>query len=146
MHSKICEYGTGGCPSSQVGSTPKFASRNHCLASVCKWVCNFLFIYFYQIVAREKTGNAASAPISMTVSLNDVNDNAPKLPMIPPLTVQAGDNKQSVTKVSNHRGNNRKFISIVIFSYSEDEWVILSVLAADILYNRNHCHCHRPLK
>lgn len=53
----------------------------------------------FQIVAREKTGNAASAPISMTVSLNDVNDNAPKLPLIPPLTVQAGDNKQSVTKV-----------------------------------------------
>lgn len=121
MHSKICEYGTGGCPSSQVGSTPKFASRNHCQGSVCKWVCNFSFIYFYQIVAREKTGNAASAPISMTVSLNDVNDNAPKLPMIPPLTVQAGDNKQSVTKVSNHRGKNRNFISIVIHSQSDDE-------------------------
>ena len=78
----------------------------------------FLFLYFYQIVAREKTGNAASAPISMTVSLNDVNDNAPKLPMIPPLTVQAGDNKQSVTKVSNHGGNKRNFILIVIHSQS----------------------------
>jgi len=56
----------------------------------------------------------------MTVSLNDVNDNAPKLPMIPPLTVQAGDNKQSVTKVSNHRGYTRNFISIVIHSQSDD--------------------------
>ncbi|PNF18966.1 hypothetical protein B7P43_G12884 [Cryptotermes secundus] len=53
----------------------------------------------FQIVAREKTGSAASAPLSMSVSLNDVNDNAPKLPMIPPLTIQAGENKQSVTKV-----------------------------------------------
>lgn len=50
----------------------------------------------------------------MTVSLNDVNDNAPKLPMIPPLTVQAGDNKQSVTKVSNHTDYKRNFILIGI--------------------------------
>jgi hypothetical protein len=114
---EICEHGTGGCPSSQAGSTPKFNSRNHYLGSVTYMVI-FLFLYFYQIVAREKTGNAASAPISMTVSLNDVNDNAPKLPMIPPLTVQAGDNKQSVTKVSNHGGNKRNFILIVIHSQS----------------------------
>ncbi|KDR15408.1 Protocadherin-15, partial [Zootermopsis nevadensis] len=53
----------------------------------------------FQIVAREKTGNAASAPLSMSVSLNDVNDNAPKLPMIPPLTVQAGETKQPVIKM-----------------------------------------------
>jgi len=59
--------------------------------------------FFCQIVAREKTGNAASAPLSVSVSLNDVNDNAPKLPMIPPLTVQAGGNRQSVTRVSCHK-------------------------------------------
>ena len=59
-------------------------------------------LFCIQIVAREKTGNAASAPLSLVVSLNDVNDNAPRLPMIPPITIQAGESKQSVTKVSNY--------------------------------------------
>lgn len=71
--------------------------------STCMYVW---FFFFCQIVAREKTGNAASAPLSMSVSLNDVNDNAPKLPMIPPLTVQAGETKQPVIKVS--RGRERR--------------------------------------
>jgi protocadherin-15 len=74
------------------------------------YVFSFPFLYLsvilYQIVAREKTGSAASAPLSMSVSLNDVNDNAPKLPMIPPLTIQAGENKQSVTKVLNNFKDN----------------------------------------
>jgi hypothetical protein len=39
----------------------------------------------------------------MSVSLNDVNDNAPKLPMVPPLTVQAGETKQPVIKVSSYK-------------------------------------------
>lgn len=60
------------------------------------------FSTVWQVVARERNGNAASAPLSLTVSLNDVNDNAPKLPMIPPLTVQAGDGAQQVIKVSTH--------------------------------------------
>ncbi|XP_069688978.1 cadherin-99C isoform X2 [Periplaneta americana] len=56
--------------------------------------------YFkFQIIAREKTANAGSPPLFITVTLNDVNDNAPRLPMIPPLTIQAGEGKQTVTKV-----------------------------------------------
>ncbi|KAJ4436897.1 hypothetical protein ANN_17029 [Periplaneta americana] len=51
------------------------------------------------IIAREKTANAGSPPLFITVTLNDVNDNAPRLPMIPPLTIQAGEGKQTVTKV-----------------------------------------------
>lgn len=54
----------------------------------------------FQVVAREKTGVAASAPLSFVVILNDVNDNAPMLPMIPPITVQAGETKKVVTKVT----------------------------------------------
>ena len=53
----------------------------------------------FQVVAREKTGIAASAPLSFVVILNDVNDNAPMLPMITPITVQAGETKKVVTKV-----------------------------------------------
>lgn len=57
----------------------------------------------FQIVAREKsgTGNAASAPLTMIVALDDVNDNAPNLPMVPPITVEAGEGKREVVKVSS---------------------------------------------
>ncbi|XP_075213856.1 cadherin 99C [Lycorma delicatula] len=53
----------------------------------------------FQIVAREKTGTAASAPLTLTVVLNDVNDNAPKIPMIPPLSVQAGETRREIVQV-----------------------------------------------
>ncbi|KRT82261.1 Cadherin, partial [Oryctes borbonicus] len=63
----------------------------------------------FQIVAREKTGAAASAPISLTVNLKDVNDNPPVLPIIPPIMVPAGDTKQKITRVQatdNDEGEN----------------------------------------
>ncbi|XP_030756707.1 cadherin-99C [Sitophilus oryzae] len=53
----------------------------------------------FQIVAREKNGVAASAPASVTVNLLDVNDNAPVLPIIPPVSVPAGDVKRKVTTI-----------------------------------------------
>lgn len=55
----------------------------------------------FQVVAREKSnqGNAASAPIALTVALKDVNDNAPTLQMIPPITVEAGEGKREVVQV-----------------------------------------------
>jgi len=53
----------------------------------------------FQVVAREKTGVAASSPLSFIVTLNDVNDNAPLLPMMAPITVQAGETKRQVAKV-----------------------------------------------
>lgn len=67
--------------------------------------------YKFQIVSRETNGNAASAPLSMSVTLRDVNDNAPKLPMIAPVTIQAGDETRMVTKVlatDNDSGENAK--------------------------------------
>lgn len=55
----------------------------------------------FQVVAREKTGIAASSPLSFVVTLNDVNDNAPQLPMIPPITVQASEEvRREVIKVT----------------------------------------------
>ncbi|XP_058794818.1 cadherin-99C isoform X2 [Phymastichus coffea] len=53
----------------------------------------------FQVVARERSGTAASAPLSFIVTLKDVNDNAPMLPMTPPITVQAGETKREVYKV-----------------------------------------------
>lgn len=55
--------------------------------------------FTFQVVAREKLGIAASAPLSFVVTLNDVNDNAPQLPMIAPISVQAGETRRIVTKV-----------------------------------------------
>ncbi|XP_049532008.1 cadherin-99C [Anopheles darlingi] len=55
--------------------------------------------YLFQVVAREATGNAASAPLSVTVVLRDVNDNAPRLAMVAPVTLMAGDGRRLVTKV-----------------------------------------------
>uniref|UniRef100_A0A182XVF3 Cadherin domain-containing protein n=1 Tax=Anopheles stephensi TaxID=30069 RepID=A0A182XVF3_ANOST len=55
--------------------------------------------YLFQVVAREASGNAASAPMSLTVNLRDINDNAPKLAMVAPVTLMAGDGRRLVTKV-----------------------------------------------
>lgn len=63
----------------------------------------------FQVVAREKSGVAASSPLSFTVTLNDVNDNAPQLPMIPSITVQAGETTREIVKVvatDNDEGEN----------------------------------------
>lgn len=56
-------------------------------------------VFRFQVVAREKTGVAASSPLSFVVTLNDVNDNAPQLPMMAPVTVQAGETKRQIAKV-----------------------------------------------
>ncbi|XP_018318616.1 cadherin-99C [Agrilus planipennis] len=53
----------------------------------------------FQVVVKEKLGVAASAPTSVTVALNDVNDNPPILPSYPPVTVPAGDGRRTVMTI-----------------------------------------------
>ncbi|KAF5307334.1 hypothetical protein FQR65_LT07051 [Abscondita terminalis] len=63
----------------------------------------------FQVVAREKKGKAASPPLSLTVYLNDVNDNAPVMSMIPPVTVPAGDGRRPIITIQatdNDAGEN----------------------------------------
>lgn len=69
----------------------------------------------FQIVAREKSGIAASAPISLTVHLNDVNDNPPVLPMIPPVSVPAGDVRRNVLTVQA-TDNDEKDNALITYS------------------------------
>ncbi|KAK4317592.1 hypothetical protein Pmani_011328 [Petrolisthes manimaculis] len=58
-------------------------------------------LYTFQVVAREAwEGGAASVPITLTVVLNDVNDNPPRLPVYPPLAVQAGAARRVITQIS----------------------------------------------
>ncbi|XP_030369787.1 cadherin-99C [Scaptodrosophila lebanonensis] len=56
--------------------------------------------YTFQAVAREPRTNAASAPLSLTVHLRDINDNAPKIAMIAPVSLNAGEEKRKVTRVT----------------------------------------------
>ena len=63
----------------------------------------------FQIVAREVKGNAASSPLSVTVKLNDINDNNPKLALIPPVSITAGIEKRLIAKANatdNDSGEN----------------------------------------
>lgn len=69
----------------------------------------------FQIVAREIKGNAASSPLSVTVSLNDVNDNSPKLALIPPVTVTAGDSKRLIA-IANATDNDNGENAVVTYS------------------------------
>lgn len=68
----------------------------------------------FQVIAREKTGIAASTPLSFVVTLNDVNDNAPQLPMVAPITVQAGEARREVIKVGQKIYNN---LFVCLFVY-----------------------------
>ncbi|XP_001357648.2 cadherin-99C [Drosophila pseudoobscura] len=67
----------------------------------------------FQVVAREPRTNAASAPLSLTVNLRDINDNAPKLAMVSPIAITANSGDQSesrlvtqVTAIDNDEGPN----------------------------------------
>lgn len=67
----------------------------------------------FQVVAREVKGNAASSPLSVTVMLNDINDNSPKLALIPPVSITAGDEKRLIAKANatdNDSGENAAII------------------------------------
>lgn len=66
-------------------------------------------VYRFQLVAREAASNAASPPLSVTVTLIDKNDNAPKFPIYDPINVKAGENRQFVAKITatdNDEGEN----------------------------------------
>lgn len=63
--------------------------------------------YTFQIVAREKDSLGVSAPISVTVHLNDINDNVPVLPLYLPINVPADDeNKKIFTVKASDRDEN----------------------------------------
>lgn len=51
----------------------------------------------FQVIAREIHGNAASSPLSVNVTLLDVNDNKPELFEMLPITISAGGVKRSLT-------------------------------------------------
>lgn len=50
-------------------------------------------------MAREINGHAGSIPFLMTVFLKDVNDNPPRMPMLSPITIQAGNFRRQLVQV-----------------------------------------------
>jgi protocadherin-15 len=67
----------------------------------------------FQVVAREVKGNAATSPMSITVNLNDINDNSPKLALIPPVQITAGAERRLIAKANatdNDEGKNAEVI------------------------------------
>lgn len=76
----------------------------------------------FQVVAREKLGKAASAPISLTVHLNDVNDNPPVLATIPPVTVPAGDGRRIVMTIqaTDHDIGENALVTYSIYHVSNN--------------------------
>ncbi|KAH9361678.1 hypothetical protein HPB48_005169 [Haemaphysalis longicornis] len=65
--------------------------------------------------ANAEPGKGSSAPISLSVRLNDVNDNSPKLPSLSPVTIQAGDGVRNVTQVLARDDDEGEFARV---SYS----------------------------
>lgn len=66
-------------------------------------------VYRFQLVAREAVSNAASAPLSITVTLIDKNDNGPRFSMYDPVNVKAGESRRFVTQITatdNDEGEN----------------------------------------
>ena len=55
-------------------------------------------------------GSATSAPLALTVKLNDVNDNAPILPTFAPIYIQAQEGKRDIIKVFLNSNLNFKNI------------------------------------
>lgn len=48
----------------------------------------------FQVIAREIHGNAASSPLSVNITLTDVNDNEPEIYEMQPVTASAGNSKR----------------------------------------------------
>lgn len=75
-------------------------------------------VHTFQVVAHQantEPGKGSSAPISLSVRLNDVNDNSPKLPTLSPVTIQAGDGVRNVTQVLARDDDEGEFARV---SYS----------------------------
>lgn len=52
----------------------------------------------FQVIAREIHGNAASSPLSVNITLLDVNDNKPEIFEMQPVMVSAGSAKRSLAQ------------------------------------------------
>lgn len=71
-----------------------------------------------QVVAREIHGNAASAPLTLSITVLDMNDNSPEIFEMQPVTIAAGNRKRFLTQAIAKDidvGTN----SVIKFSFSK---------------------------
>lgn len=67
-----------------------------CLKTYC--------IFVFKVIARQTDsppGKGASAPVALSVHLNNVNDNSPVIKPLPTVRLPAGDGIRTVAKVRN---------------------------------------------
>ncbi|XP_023225888.1 cadherin-99C-like, partial [Centruroides sculpturatus] len=76
--------------------------------------------YTFQVIARQvnsTNGRGASAPITLNVHLNDVNDNSPRLPSLSPVRIQAGEGVRPVTQVQARDNDVGEFAKVTYSIY-----------------------------
>lgn len=79
-------------------TTPLFAVKNGFLVVSDKGVDREKAEkLLFQVIAREIHGNAASSPLSVNVTLFDVNDNVPEIFEMQSVMVSAGSSRRSLT-------------------------------------------------
>lgn len=74
----------------------------------------------FQIVAREKNGIAVSAPVSVTIHLNDINDNAPLLPLLLPVKLPAGEGRRELMTVQATDNDEDDLITYSLYHVSNN--------------------------
>lgn len=80
-------------------TTPLFAVKNGFLIVSDKGIDRERYEkLLFQVIAREIHGNAASSPLSLNVTLLDVNDNKPEIFEMPSVMMSAGSSKRSLTQ------------------------------------------------
>ncbi|KAG5673648.1 hypothetical protein PVAND_003676 [Polypedilum vanderplanki] len=52
----------------------------------------------FQVIAREIHGNVASSPLSVVVTILDINDNKPEIFEMQPVTISAGNSRRLLTQ------------------------------------------------
>ncbi|KAG8195587.1 hypothetical protein JTE90_002207 [Oedothorax gibbosus] len=75
--------------------------------------------YTFQVIARQVDslpGKGASAPVAISVHLNDVNDNSPIIAPLPTVQLPAGDGLRPVAKVEAKDADDVEGSEQVVFS------------------------------
>ncbi|XP_076361953.1 cadherin 99C isoform X2 [Tachypleus tridentatus] len=76
--------------------------------------------YTFQVIARQigsTPGHGASSPVSLSVYLNDINDNSPRLPTFSPVRIKAGEGVRQVTKIQARDNDDGDFAKITYSIY-----------------------------
>nr|XP_042896742.1 cadherin-99C [Parasteatoda tepidariorum] len=75
--------------------------------------------YTFQVIARQTDSapeNGASAPVALSVHLNDINDNSPVIAPLSPVSIPAGDGTRNIAKVAAADADDADGLEQVVYS------------------------------